>query len=177
MTQRDYNQQALLAKQTGDTYEEIVDVSLRHYRAIGQIAWLPTYPKVKVTGKNEAVIIGKAGPDRHITLAGLGGRVCWLEIKTWKAETQHAYNISPIEHPDRHNQYLLMMEEVQAHALAFYLVCWRWKGEEQWTLHPVQSLRMQDHRLLFERLQGLAVPAREGWPEWLGVILKSTTPG
>lgn len=177
MTQRDYSAQGLLAKQTGDTFEEIVDVSLCHYRALGLISWLPTYPKVKVIGKGQAVITGKAGPDRHVTLAGLGGRVCWLEIKAWKAEAQHTYDISPVTHDDRHNQYLLMMEESQANALAFYLVCWRWKGEERWVLHPVASLRLRDYKLIFEREQGLAVEAPQGWPDWLGTVLKVRSNG
>lgn len=151
----------------GATAENLVDLSLRMYSH--ELAWSATYPEVIFLGKGMARPTGKATPDRVISLKALGGRLLWLEIKTWKAVRLHTLT-------ERVHQYWQMREFwEQGGALGFYLVCWRpahstSSGQaDDWRLYDVLSLPFQGGPV-FERLAGLAVPAPDGWPRWLPVF-------
>jgi hypothetical protein len=146
----------------GATAENLVDLSLRMYGH--ELAWSPTYPEVIFLGKGMARPTGKATPDRVVSLKSLGGRLLWLEVKTWKGKAIHTLR-------DRVHQYWKMREFIeQGGALGFYLVCWRLpSGIIDWRLHPVLSLSFRGGPV-FDRSAGLPVPAPEEWPQWLPVF-------
>lgn len=146
----------------GATAENLVDLSLRHYGH--ELAWSPTFPEVIFLGKGQARATGKATPDRVISLKCAGGRLLWLEVKTWKAKGLYTLT-------ERLHQYWQMREFYeQGGALGFYLVCWRWPGLPlDWRLYDVLSLPFRSGPV-FERASGLAVPSPDDWPQWLPVL-------
>jgi len=163
-------QRGLTAKLTGDAYEELVDRSLYYYRANDMATWVQVYPKIRITRYPNAVVVGKAHPDRHVTVPALGGRCCWLEVKSWQAKERNTYDL---DKDNRRDQYGCLLEEARVGgALSYYLVCWRWNGQEDWRLYPVESLALEGKGLLFVRTEGLAVGAEYGWPDWLAVVVR-----
>ncbi len=168
-------QRGLLAKLTGDVYEELVDRGLYYYRANDMVTWVQVYPKIRITRYPNAVVVGKAHPDRHVTIPALGGRSCWLEIKSWQAKERNTYNLDT---DNRRDQYQNLLEEVRiGGALGYYLVCWRWNGQEDWRLYPAESLQLSGGGLRFVRAVGLAVGAEYGWPDWLAVVVEVQSRG
>lgn len=173
------------AQAVGKLAEDLVDISLRQYSALGLLAWEPTFPEILITGwtgnlagvksrPRNVTITGRAPPDRVVCLGG--GRMLWIEVKTWEAKRLHTLS-------EALHQYETMEHFCGLGALGIYLVMWRWKGNEQWRLHPlpipaaseVASLRdgLRFPRL-FDRSSGIIVPAPDRWPDWLGRL---PTPG
>lgn len=165
------------AKQAGAAAESPVDISLTVYQNRGLAIGEATYPPFIKTRRGW-VPKGKAAPDRRVTLPP-GGRTLWLEVKTWKAKEQHAYALQKrvkglIEFIEtRFNQFYKLQQESEFGALAFYLVCWRWRGRSDWRLHHINDLEIVDnHHIPFERSAGLPVTeSPDGFPDWLPVVL------
>lgn len=157
---------------TGKTYEALVDMSLRRYRLEGQADYQVNYPETQIMKWPAARVIGKAHADRTVTLAGpFGGRTCHLEIKSWEAKDKNTYRfVGGKSERRRQRQYETILRSAQFGALAYYLVCWRYGGNEEWRLHPVQWLNRVETGLLFIRADGIPVDDSPGWPDWLKAI-------
>ena len=162
----------LTAQRQGDLAESQVDLSLRRYRAEGLADGVATYPKVLVIGfdKRQNCVLARfteqGTPDRAIAIKALGGRLCWLEIKTWQAENKHTLI-------KRIHQFHLMQNAItDGGALGFYLVKWRTKTGDDWRLYPVQSLTEDELQIVFRRKQGQAVSEADGYPDWLPPVLE-----
>ena len=163
------------ANNEGTLAEKQVDLSLRRYRTLGLAVGVPTYPKPLVVGydkrlKAQLVRFTEQGPpDRSISIKALGGRACWLEIKTWQAENKHTLS-------KRIHQYHQMQGAMRyGAALGFYLVKWRTKGGDDWRLYPVQDLVEQHLQIVFRREQGRKVEVVRGYPDWLAVVMAGET--
>jgi hypothetical protein len=158
-----------LAKSAGATAEAAAELSFNRYQANSLIAWSKTYPEAKVTGKDSRgrIIVrftGNGAPDYCICLRQQGGRLLWLEIKTWQARDDHA-------HDKGIHQYQQMIEAASAGALAAYLVLWRFtNGGHEWRLHYIQDLYFNGRTINFCRMDGWKVEDTDGWPDWLAVV-------
>ncbi len=163
----------------GDLTESQVDVGLSYYHRQRLACGVPTYPKVLVRGFNqdkrvfEVRFTEQGAPDRAVAIAQLGGRLCWLEIKSWQREDKMTLTKGL-------HQFRQMKDSVETGgALGFYLVKWKTKTGSDWRLHPVQGLAEEvqglaeeNSRILFRRNAGLPVDSSLGWPDWLDVVVK-----
>lgn len=156
------------ARESGQTYEAIANLSFDVYKRDGRASWTINYPQTRITKFPHAIIVGRAYPDRHVTLKTLGGRTCWIDVKSWQARDRNSYPLTG--HPDAVAQLEKMREEITFGALCFYLVCWRWNGNEEWRLHPVESLAEENGNLVFLREKGYFADSSQGYPDWLGVL-------
>ncbi len=154
----------------GALAEQEVDLSLSRYQADRMAYGVPTYPKVLVVGFNkrkkvfEVRFTEHGAPDRAVAITRLGGRLCWLEVKTWEAENKHTLT-------KRLHQFYQMKESIYSGgALGFYLVKWRTKAGDDWRLYPVQELVEGEGRIVFRREKGVAVETGRGYPDWLPVV-------
>ncbi len=161
------SQRGKKASDEGDLAEQEVDLSLQRYQAERMAYGVPTYPKVLVVGFNklkkvfEVRFTEQGAPDRAVAIAWLGGRLCWLEVKTWAAENKHTLT-------KRLHQFYQMKEAIRSGgALGFYLVKWRTKTGDDWRLYPVQELSEADDKIVFRREKGVAVKTDRGYPDWL----------
>jgi Holliday junction resolvase len=153
------------AQANGAAVEELVDRSLAHYRANGLLAWARAYPEVVFTGKGEARATGNALPDRCVAIKALGGRLLWLEIKTWEARDVHSLR-------SRLHQLEQMQEFARdGGALGTYLVAWRWDGRLEWRLYPVMNLSVKGGAVTFQREAGAHVVGGDGYPNWLPYLV------
>lgn len=149
----------------GAVAEELVDISLRRYHADGLVAWAPTYPEVRFVSKGQARATGEALPDRCVAIRSLGGRLLWLEIKTWQAKNRHTLR-------QRLHQLAQMRDFAQfGGAMGAYLVAWRWDGTIDWRLYPALSLAAQNGAVVFCREDGLPVDDENGFPDWLPAVM------
>ena len=165
------------ANSAGKLAEDQVDISLRTYRSFSMAAGVKTFPEVTYVkpvggrGSFEGRYTGQGAPDRAVAIRHLGGRLCWLEIKTWQAKDRHTLG-------QRLHQFFHMKSAIEdGGALGFYLVKWRWDQAEEWRLYPVHSLRVDEMRMVFEREVGWLVAADQGWPDWLPVALRGARAG
>ncbi len=160
-----------LAKRRGTQAEQEFDIACRYYRNNYLIDWHPTFPEFVVLGHLEDGAVrgffkDKGTADRVISLAKLGGRTCWVEIKSFARLDQKTLN----DKKDIH-QYDMMLAAVEdGKALAFYAVRWKWRKIIEWRFYPVSDLKRQYKEIVFEREAGLLVPSLKGWPEWLDVV-------
>jgi len=153
-----------VSQAVGAGAEEMVDWTLGRYAANGLLAWARTYPEVKFLGKGQARATGAALPDRCVAIRAWGGRLLWLEIKTWQAKDRHSLR-------QRLHQFEQMVEfEANGGALGAYLVAWGWDGEIEWRLYPVRNLMVKEGRIVFVRDRGWHVPDANGLPAWLPLI-------
>lgn len=158
----------------GKSYEAQVDLSLARYQALGLADSQVNYPEITITRFPAARIIGKAGADRTVTLAGQGGRTCHLEIKTWLAKEKHTYSFTgSASNQRRRAQYRRLLRAVKFGAIACYLVCWRYNGREEWRLYPVEWLVAGLTGLEFVRTEGIYISDDAGYPDWLAGLLLS----
>ena len=154
-----------LARGGGGGGQEMVDWTLAHYATIGELAWAATYPEMKCVGKGQARATGKALPDRCVAVRELGGRLLWLEIKTWKAKDRHTLR-------QRLHQFEQMVEfMLSGGALGAYLVAWRWDGVIEWRLYPIMTLSVRDGGITFRREAGRLVKSEGGLPDWLPCVV------
>lgn len=160
-----------LAKIAGDANENEVEASLRQYAVDGLLHAQRNYPEIVVHNGYQATVVGKAGPDWTCTVAPMAGRTVHLEVKTFKAKNRRLYKfIGDKSKRRRRLQYQTMCDAVECGALAYYLVCWRYKDTIDWRLYPVWTLDAVGGRIAFEREAGIAVAAPDGWPDWLAAI-------
>lgn len=161
------------AQRAGANIEGWVDASLKIYYHSGLIMSQVNYPEISQRGY-QATVIGKAGPDRTVAVLAMGGRCVQLEIKTWGAKDEHLYSfIGSKSEMRRRLQYDTLIEWQKAGALAFYLVCWRYRSFGlDWRLYPVNKIPLVETGLAFSRQAGLLIPVHpEGWPDWLNTII------
>lgn len=164
------SQAGAAAQRWGAIAESLVDVALRQYAARGLLAWSPTYPEAKVLGSSggvsKVILVEKGTPDRLFVSKSLGGRLAWLEVKTWVAKWQ--YTLSKSLH-----QYDAMLDYTRQGSVGYYLVLWRWQDTEEWRLHPVpvpNSESKTTRGLRFVRSSGFLVGSDDGWPDFLDAL-------
>lgn len=157
------------SQSVGKTYEKIVDLGLRQYQRDGRADYQINYPEIAVTRFPNCRIIGKAGADRTVTLSN--GQTCHIEIKTWNHKDRYTYRFTgSASELRRGKQYKRLLRSLRFGALAFYLVCWRWDGLDEWRLHPVANLEAAETGLIFVKNTGWLVDDSKGWPDWLLLI-------
>lgn len=164
------------AKRRGDLAEKEFDIASRYYKANRRLDWQPIHAQfialgtVK-NGSGRGKVYGyykeRSAADRVLTLADLGGRAVWIEIKSFSAKNTKTLDKGL-------HQYDQMRDAVETGAaMAFYATRWRWGAgrEVEWRLFAVQGLVREVGRIVFAREAGLFVPSPQGWPEYLPVIL------
>ena len=160
------------AQQIGNSAQLDFEASLAQYRLQG-LAWgQRNYPKTIQRG-SLAIVTGKATTDYTVFITSLGA--AQIEVKTWNDKDTHTMSFSGKKGWQLREQYLMMMD-FAPFVPTYYLVLWRWKDTRQWRLHPVLGVLgvpEVDNGLRFERLMNgiLVRETRQGWPDWLPVIL------
>lgn len=163
-----------LAKRRGTQAEKEFDIACRYYRNQYLIDWHPTFADFVVLKKLRSGLVQgffreKGAADRIISLAQLGGRTCWVEIKSFARQDQMTLS----DKKDIH-QYDMMAAAVEdGKALTFYAARWKWDRVIEWRFYSIPKLKRQERKIVFEREAGLLVPSLGGWPEWLDVILEN----
>ncbi len=158
------------AQQTGNSAQLDFEVSLAQYRLQG-LAWgQRNYPKTIQRG-SRAIVTGKATTDYTVFMTDVGA--AQIEVKTWNDKDTHTMSFKGKEGWRLREQYLMMLD-FAPFVPTYYLVLWSWKDTRQWRLHPVLGLPEMDNGLRFKRLMNgiLVNEARDGWPDWLGVVLE-----
>lgn len=165
------------AKRSGELAEREFDIAAQEYERFGLIHCQPTYAEFVVTervkqGANRGQCIGyfraKGTSDRVMSIAELGGRTCWLEIK-------HVHNKGKKTIQNTHHQYRQMFEAKRdGNALAFYILRWNNGGDVEWRLYPIETLDVDYHGnedgIEFVRDSGLLVGG-VAYPDWLPVVM------
>ena len=158
----------LLAQAVGASAEELAEVSFRRYAAEGLAVYVRCYPPSKTiyngtTQRKQTFLLPEEGPPDYC-LCLQGGRLLWLEIKTWAGRNLHTER-------KRMNQHRQMMEAIVVGGLGAYLVAWRPEGEKlDWRLYPVEQLEFTGNSLVFRREAGCAIASPEGWPAWWSAV-------
>lgn len=163
------------AQRRGAGAEAQFEIACRHYKAQGLLDYTKTNPEFVTLGTTQkrgrtykyGYHKAKGVADWCLTLvldAHYGGRTCWIETKAISAKNQKTLH-------DGIHQYDQMMDShATGMALAFYLVRWGKRSNEEWRLYPVETLASENRAITFEREAGLLVDAPDGWPVFFPVI-------
>lgn len=160
----------LRAKRSGEIAETEFDISASEYARFGQAHCQPTYAEFVVTkrlkgGQCVGFFKEKATSDRVLSIADLGGRTCWIEIKHVKAKDQKTIQ-------NTMHQYRQMFDaQRDGNALCFYIVRWNYNSNIEWRLYPISTLDVDydDATLTIIRESGLLVGGMQS-PDWLPVV-------
>ena len=157
----------LKAQSIGASYEAEFDQSANMYQANGLLTWLPTGPPVKFLNASNIITTGNAPPDRLVCLTAAGGRLLWVEIKTWKAKSRHKLT------KDLH-QLDIMKDFERFNAIGIYLVCWRFLDcPDEWILYWVKDLEICNGGIGFTREGGqrLDTMGFGAIPDWYDTVI------
>lgn len=155
------------AQAIGSAIEEWAEISFRRYEALGWLTWFKCYPTTKTIfdgQRKRTILLPEEGPPDYCLCLSPGGRLLWLETKTWEGAETHTER-------KRLHQYRQMVEAGKVGGLGAYLVAWRRGDLIDWRLHSVGEIEAFDNALIFRRSQGRPVVSHvEGWPEWWSAL-------
>lgn len=162
----------LKAKRSGEIAEGEFDISAAEYAQFGLVHCQPTYAEFVVLSRlSGSKCVGyfkeKATSDRVLSIAELGGRACWIEIKHVKAKAQKTIQ-------NTMHQYRQMYDaQRDGNALCFYIVRWNHNEDIEWRLYPIDVLDADydDVTLTVTRENGLLVGGAVS-PDWLPVVME-----
>src|SRR6185295_15291432 len=118
------------AQAIGASIEEWAELSYRRYATEKRLTWFRCYPATRTifngkTQRKQTILLPEDGPPDYCLCLSPGGRLLWLEIKTWEAVDLHTER-------KRLHQYWQMVEAGRVGGLGAYLVAWRQRDLVDW---------------------------------------------